>query len=144
MDRTIYTDHKIWFLVHFPTLPKPSPRPAVPMEKRSIALCSCSRITNQPLRIPHMTQHFVLSLFLCHPKCCRKFASSWITGTDMFIGQRGLSFEILLVCIPRRALAGPSITSRQWWVWVPFCVPEDFFIHSLMRPRAWFPHLTTQ
>jgi hypothetical protein len=23
--------------------------------------------------------------------------------------------------------AGPSITSRQWWVWVRFCVREDFF-----------------
>jgi hypothetical protein len=22
---------------------------------------------------------------------------------------------------------GPSITSRQWWVWVRFCVQEDFF-----------------
>jgi hypothetical protein len=22
---------------------------------------------------------------------------------------------------------GPSITSRQWWVWVRFCVREDFF-----------------
>jgi hypothetical protein len=23
--------------------------------------------------------------------------------------------------------AGPSITLRQWWVWVRFCVREDFF-----------------
>jgi hypothetical protein len=43
----------------------------------------------------------------------------------MFIGPRGLSKSFRFGYGPPE---GPlSVTSRQWWVWVRFCVPEDFF-----------------
>jgi hypothetical protein len=89
--------------------------------------CSVLVLANHkpaPENTTHMTQHFVLSLFLCHPKCCRKFASSWITGTDMFIGPRGLSFEILSVWVPPRALYHFTTMVGLG----PFLCPRRFFL----------------